>query len=102
MNKTRRKHSATFKTKVVLDMLKETQTLAQLSGKHGVHASQMTKWKNMFLENASGIFSDSCNGNGNSKSKEKSRDKLENELYKKIGQLQMELDWLKKKSENLI
>ena len=36
MNKTRRKRSATFKTKVVLDMLKETQTLAQLSGKHGV------------------------------------------------------------------
>jgi transposase-like protein len=100
MNKTRRKHSGTFKTKVVLDMLKETQTLAQLSGKHGVHASQMTKWKKVFLENAIGIFSDSSNGNGNSK--EKSRDKLENELYKKIGQLQMELDWLKKKSETLI
>ena len=83
MNKTRRKHSATFKTKVVLDMLKETQTLAQLSGKYGVHASQLTKWKKEFLEKAS--------------------DKLENdELYKKIGQLQMELDWLKKKSETLI
>ena len=36
-------------------------------------------------------------GSGNSK--EKARDKLENELYKKIGKLQVELDWLKKKSE---
>jgi len=101
MNKTRRKHSATFKTKVVLDMLKETQTLAQLSGKYGVHASQLTKWKKEFLEKASGIFSDSSRGNGHRK--EKAGDKLENdELYKKIGQLQMELDWLKKKSETLI
>ena len=67
MNKTRRKHSATFKTKVVLDMLKETQTLAQLSGKYGVHASQLTKWKREFLEKASGIFSDSSRGNGHRK-----------------------------------
>jgi transposase-like protein len=100
MNKTRRKHSAKFKTQVVLDMLKETQTLAELSGKHGVHASQLTKWKQVFLEKAREIFSDSSDGTGSSK--EKARDKLENELYKKIGQLQMELDWLKKKSETLI
>ena len=100
MNKTRRKHSAKFKTKVVLDMLKEAQTLAELSGKHGVHASQLTKWKQVFLEKASEIFSGLSSGNGTGK--EKARDKLENELYKKIGQLQVELDWLKKKSETLI
>ena len=94
MNKTRRKHSAKFKTEVVLDMLKETQTLTELSGKNGLHATQLTKWKQSFLEKASEIFS---SGSGNSK--EKARDKLENELYKKIGQLQVELDWLKKKSE---
>jgi transposase len=100
MSKTRRKHSAGFKTKVVLDMLKGTQTLTELAGKHGVHATQLTKWKQVFLEKASGIFSDSSSGTGNSK--EKARDKLENELYKKIGQLQVELDWLKKKSETLM
>lgn len=102
MKKTRRKHSEKFKTQVVLDMLKERQTLAELSGKHGVHATQLTKWKQVFLEGASEIFSDSSSGNGSGKGKEKARDKLENELYKKIGQLQMELDWLKKKSETLI
>jgi transposase-like protein len=95
MSKTRRKHSAEFKTKVVLDMLKRTQTLSELASKHGVHPTQMTKWKQTFLEKASGIFSESATGNG----KEKAREKLENELYKKIGQLQVELDWLKKKSE---
>jgi transposase-like protein len=96
MNKTRRKHSAEFKTRVVLDMLKGVQTVSELASKHGVHPSQMTKWKQVFLEKASEIFSDSSSG-GNSK--EKARDKVEDELYKKIGQLQVELDWLKKKSE---
>lgn len=54
MNKTRRKHSAEFKTKVVLDMLKGTQTLTELAGKHGVrtHPTQMTKWKQVFTEKA--------------------------------------------------
>jgi len=92
MSKTRRKHSAEFKTKVVLDMLKGTQTLSEIAGKYGVHPTQLTKWRRTFLEKAAEIFSEPGSG------KEKASDKLEGELYKKIGQLQIELDWLKKKS----
>ncbi len=94
MSKKRRKHCAEFKTKVVLDLLKGTQTLAELAGKYGVHPTQLTKWKRTFLENAPQLFSQSNGSPG----KEKSDAAIESELYKKIGQLQMELDWLKKKS----
>lgn len=93
MSKSRRQHSAEFKTKVVLEMLGCTQTLSELSSKYGVHSSQLTKWKQTFLEKASEIFSDGNSINNKAKSKEN----LEGELYKKIGQLQIELDWLKKK-----
>jgi len=94
MSKTRRKHSAEFKTKVVLDMLKGTQTLSEIAGKHGVHPTQITKWRRTFLEKAAEIFSERHGGSGKAKASEE----LEGALYKKIGQLQIELDWLKKKS----
>lgn len=96
MSKRRRKHSAEFKTQVVLDMLKNVETLSELSSKYGVHPNQMTKWKRTFLERAPGIFSD------RSSRLEKKNEQLESELYKKIGKLQVELDWLKKKSGILI
>jgi transposase len=92
MNKTRRKHSAEFKVKVVLDMLKEVETISELSSKYGVHPTQLTKWRRYFLENASEIFEEKATR------KEIVRKEVEEELFKKVGQLQMELDFLKKKS----
>lgn len=93
MSKSRRRHSAEFKTKVVLEMLSGTQTLSEIASKNGVHPTQLTKWKQIFLEKAFEIFSDSTGSNNQAKNQEK----LTGELYKKIGQLQIELDWLKKK-----
>lgn len=92
MSKTRRKHSADFKTKVVLDMLKGSETLSEIAGKYGVHPTQITKWRRAFLEKAPELFSEKSN------TKERAREAAETELYKKIGQLQMELDFFKKKS----
>ena len=92
MSKTRRKHSAEFKVKVVLDMLKGVETLAELSSKYGVHPTQLTKWKRSFLEKAPAVFGEK------SSPKDHTREEVESELYKKIGQLQVELDFLKKKS----
>jgi len=91
MSKLRRKHSAEFKVKVVLDMLKGIETLSEISSKYGVHPTQITRWRRMFLEKAQ-LFSE------RSRQKEHVRDEVESELYKKIGQLQVELDFLKKKS----
>jgi transposase len=92
MSKRRRKHSAEFKVKVVLDMLKGVETLSEISGKYGVHPTQITKWRRTFLEKAPELFGDKESRT------EKVRDEVESELYKKIGQLQVELDFLKKKS----
>jgi len=92
MNKTRRKHSGEFKTKVVLEMLKGVETLSEICSKHGVHPTQATKWRRSFLERAPELFSD------RESSKEKGQEEVQSELYKKIGQLQVELDFLKKKS----
>lgn len=95
MSKTRRKYSADFKLKVVLDMLKGAETISEIAHKYGVHPTQIPKWKRKFLEEAPEIFSDKSSKE--TKDREH-RDQIETELYKKIGQLQIELDFLKKKS----
>ncbi len=90
MSKKRQTYSSEFKARVVLEVLKETETLSEIAGKYGVHPTQIAKWKRTFLDKAPQIFSEP----GRSKAQE--RAKNEDELYKKIGQLQIELDWLKK------
>lgn len=92
MVKSRRRHNAEFKTKVVLQMLEGNKTLSELSGEYGIHPAQLTQWRRIFLERVPEIFS------AKSSRKEKECKSREEELYKKIGQLQVELDWLKKKS----
>ena len=75
MAKTRRKHSAQFKTQVVLEMLQGEWTLSELSSKHGVHPTQLTKWRRKFLDNAWEIFSEKSSAPSAST-------QLESELYK--------------------
>lgn len=87
--KTRKKHTADFKAKVVLEALNERFTLQELGRKYDLHPNQITKWKNYFLENASGVFS---NGSANEKKNEGDEEKL----YKIIGQQKVEIDFLKK------
>ncbi|RDD30472.1 hypothetical protein CR161_06965 [Prosthecochloris sp. ZM] len=57
MKRTRRKFSAEFKTKVVLEALSERLTLTELAQKHEIHPNQITQWKREFLEKASDVFS---------------------------------------------
>lgn len=90
MKRERRKFSAAFKAKVVLEALKEKETLQQLSSKFEVHVNQITQWKREFLNHAEEVFS-------TKKTEEKSADEQEKEaLYSKIGRLQTENDFLKK------
>ncbi len=95
MGRTRRRFDATFKAKVALEALKEEKTMSQLSSEYGVHPNQVQQWKKHLLSELPGIFS----RNG-SRSKDE-KEGLTDELYKQIGQLKVELDWLKKKSEQL-
>jgi transposase len=85
-------YNSAFKAKVVLEVLKEENTIAEISSKYGVSANQISIWKKQVIEKMPEIFS------GKRGKKEKSGVELESELYKQIGQLKVELDWLKKKS----
>ena len=88
MKKERRKFTSAFKAKVAIEAIKEDMTIQELSVKHQVHPSQITTWKKEFLENASLVF--------NSKRQEVKDDSKDKILYSKIGELQIEIDFLKK------
>jgi transposase len=87
MKRTRRKFSPEFKTKVVLEALKERLTIQELSSKFEIHPNQISTWKSEFLANASSVFE-----GGNSKPKEGADAE---KLYKVIGQQKVEIDFLK-------
>ena len=88
MKRERRKFSAAFKSKVAIEALKEQMTLQELAKKFDVHPNQITGWKREFIENASVVFE--------SKSLNDSADQDKEELYNKIGHMQVEIDFLKK------
>ena len=87
----RRVHPPAFKAKVALEALKEQKTIAELASLYGVHPTQITKWKHMVLVSLEAIFS------GKMKSADEEQSELIDALYKQIGKLKVESDWLKKK-----
>jgi len=93
MSKIRKNYSASFKAKVALEALKKEKTISQLSSEYGVHSNQISQWRKRLLEELPDIFSQKR------KKKEKDTEEFQAELYQQIGQLKVELDWLKKKSK---
>jgi transposase len=93
--KKRRNHDSVFKAKVALDAVRGEKTIAQLSSEYGVHANQISQWKKKLLEELPELFSEKR------RSREVDKEELEAELYRQIGQLKVELEWLKKKSQIL-
>ena len=91
--KNRRKFSADFKAKVVLEALKERSTVEELAKKYEIHPNQIHTWKKEFLNNASSVFSSGEKRMEDKKLQEEEREKL----YAQIGQQKVEIDWLKKK-----
>lgn len=88
----RRKFSAKFKTKVAIEAIRGLKTLNEISSDYEVHPNQVSKWKKQLLTQAPQIFT-------NRKSRDSNKeDKKIEKLYQEIGQLQVELNWLKKKT----
>ena len=93
MKTSRRKFSGAFKAQVAIEALKERESLAELSKRFEVHPNMISKWKQEFIERSSEIFETS--------SPEKQSQVDLEKLYAKIGQLEMERDFLKKVSKKL-
>ena len=91
----RRNFSAEFKSKIVLELLREERQLGEIAHEHGISPNQLRNWKREFLENAAKIFSES-NQEKELRAKEKAMEEERNELMAKVGQLTIENDWLKK------
>ena len=89
---TRKSYDSRLKVQVALEALKNQRTIAQIASEYGIHPNMVTQWKQRLLNELPDIFS-----NKHQKNKQ-DKETLQAELYRQIGQLKVELDWLKKKS----
>ena len=91
----RKKHSGAFKAKVALEAVKGERTLNELAGHFEVHPTQVVQWKQRLLAGASDLFTGGVERDAAQEAE------LRDRLYQEIGQMKVELDWLKKKHELL-
>ena len=93
MKKQQRKtYSTEFKVKVVLEAFKGQRTINELCSHYGVHPNQVSQWKKHAVESLPDVFS------ARRARVTEEDEALKARLYQQIGQLQVELDWLKKKA----
>ena len=92
MTKKAKQYNSEEKTKVAIEAIKAELTIAQISSKYGVHATQINKWKQEALQSMILGFKSKA------KASDTSQDELIKSLYEQIGQLTVERDWIKKKS----
>jgi len=93
MKSQRQKHSGAFKAKVAIEALQERESISEISKKYGIHPNMISRWKKEFLDRAPELFDKP----GQDKKGEVDIEKL----YAKIGQLEMEREFLKKNLKKL-
>ena len=97
MSKKRRQYSPEFKAKVALAAIRSEKTIAELGAQYEIYSAQVNTWKRELLENANTLFD-----SGKSTNKAQSAAKAENdELYRQIGKLKVERDFLAERSAQL-
>ena len=92
MSTQRKQYSAEFKARVALEALKGLKTVNELASNYGVHPTQMAHWKHRLQKEMPDIFS------ARRAKREQDHEAFQAQLYQQIGQLKVELDWLKKKA----
>lgn len=92
MKRQRKQYSADLKAKIAVEAVKGQRTIQEIASHYSIHPSQVTQWKKQLLEGAGEIFS-----TGRDRETE-AGEQMKAELYQQVGKLQVELDWLKKKS----
>jgi transposase-like protein len=88
----RKRYDGSFKARVALEAIRGERTVAEIAAMFGVHPNQISKWKKQALDELPKIFS------GRYEKREMQGKELTDQLYQQIGQLKVELDWLKKKA----
>ena len=89
----RKTYTSHFKAQVVLELLKDEKTLAQLASEHGVHPNMLREWKTIALRALPGAFEK----RDTLAAVQMAHDQQVHELYAEIGQLTTQLNWLKTK-----
>jgi transposase-like protein len=97
----RRRYTPQFKSRIVLEVLKEEKELGEIAAESNISPNQLRNWKREFLENAARVFSESRREK-ELRAKEKAMDEERKELMTKVGQVTIEVDWLKKKSAEVL
>jgi transposase len=95
MKAKRRRLDPAFKAKIGLEALKGIKTVAEIAREYQVHPNQVSQWKSLVMQRLPEVFE-----HGPTAQAQESQQEIER-LERKVGQLTMELDWLKKKSKQL-
>lgn len=88
----RKSYTSAFKARVALEAVKGEKKISELAAQYEVHSNQIQSWKKELIKRLPDIFSDKR------KRQVQDEESLKAKLYQEIGQLKVELDWLKKKS----
>lgn len=95
MSTQRNSYPPDFKARVAFEAMKGQKTINQIAGEYGVHPSQISTWKKQLQDGLPQVFTVKARQQRQGEDEEA----LKARLYQQIGQLQVELDWLKKKAE---
>jgi transposase len=88
----RKRYEASFKARVALAALKDDKTLSELASEYSVHSNLISQWKRRLLANVTRVFEERQDES------QHEHQAVVEELHRQIGQLHVELDWLKKKA----
>jgi putative transposase len=92
---TRKRLSASQKAQIILEVIREDKSIAEIAAENGIHPNQIYKWKKRALEDFAQLFEEDRKGE---REREAEHERQLNELYAEIGRLSAQLSWLKKKS----
>jgi len=91
MSNKKKQHTPSFKAQVAFEALKELETIGQISSRFEVHPTQIRRWRDLLKEQMPKVFTNTH------EHELETKDKLIDQLYRQVGQLTVQLEWLKKK-----
>jgi transposase-like protein len=97
----RNKYTPEYKAKIVLEAIQEEMSISELASRENINKTQLQNWKREFIENSSRVFGQTRIEKDAGK-KAREAEEREQALMAKVGQLTLEVDFLKKKSDQIL